>query len=302
MKQIDRQYLATPFYGARKIAAWLKSQGQPVNRKRVRRLMRRWGSGPSTGGPGPASRRRAIRSTHTCSAAWQSHVRTMSGRRIEEIINDPNRLSEIIKDSIESLMEKEADLSARIRPIEERLAEIAEQKARLADDWVIHHMHNDKFKELKDNLDREDSRIKALKAEIDPAQIAELESTRGVLRFWENQIKSMAWNTENEDGSMVRLVDQPHKVALKVVGFEDKELSQTLGFPASKRELFDKLQVKLIVFSDRIEINGLFPIQPIDIQSLVSTRGDRRGILSTPLPNLRSPGYQNDFCLRISRL
>jgi putative transposase len=39
MKLIDRQYLVTPFYGARKIAAWLKSQGQLVNRKRVRRLM-----------------------------------------------------------------------------------------------------------------------------------------------------------------------------------------------------------------------------------------------------------------------
>ena len=26
MKLIDRQYLVTPFYGARKIAAWLKSQ------------------------------------------------------------------------------------------------------------------------------------------------------------------------------------------------------------------------------------------------------------------------------------
>ena len=38
-KLIDRQYLATPFYGARKIAAWLKSQGHRVNRKRVRRLM-----------------------------------------------------------------------------------------------------------------------------------------------------------------------------------------------------------------------------------------------------------------------
>jgi len=40
MKLIDRQYLATPFYGARKIAAWLKSQNCSVNRKRVRRLMR----------------------------------------------------------------------------------------------------------------------------------------------------------------------------------------------------------------------------------------------------------------------
>ena len=40
MKLIDRQYLATPFYGARKIAAWLKSQNYNVNRKRIRRLMR----------------------------------------------------------------------------------------------------------------------------------------------------------------------------------------------------------------------------------------------------------------------
>jgi putative transposase len=36
MKLIDRQYLATPFYGARRMAAWLKSQGHRVNRKRVR--------------------------------------------------------------------------------------------------------------------------------------------------------------------------------------------------------------------------------------------------------------------------
>jgi len=39
MKLIDRQYLATPFYGARKIAACLKGHGHLVNRKRVRRLM-----------------------------------------------------------------------------------------------------------------------------------------------------------------------------------------------------------------------------------------------------------------------
>ena len=40
MKLIDRQYLTTPFYGSRKIAAWLKGQNYSVNRKRIRRLMR----------------------------------------------------------------------------------------------------------------------------------------------------------------------------------------------------------------------------------------------------------------------
>jgi putative transposase len=43
MKLIDRQYLMTPYYGARKIAVWLKSQDYTVNRKRVRRLMRLMG-------------------------------------------------------------------------------------------------------------------------------------------------------------------------------------------------------------------------------------------------------------------
>jgi putative transposase len=39
MKIIDWQYLLTPFFGARKMAAWLNSHGHTVNRKRVRRLM-----------------------------------------------------------------------------------------------------------------------------------------------------------------------------------------------------------------------------------------------------------------------
>jgi len=43
MKLIDRQYLATPFYGARRLAVWLKSQSFSVNRKRIRRLMQTMG-------------------------------------------------------------------------------------------------------------------------------------------------------------------------------------------------------------------------------------------------------------------
>jgi len=43
MKQIDQQYLATPFYGSRRMRVWLGRQGHTVNRKRVRRLMRTMG-------------------------------------------------------------------------------------------------------------------------------------------------------------------------------------------------------------------------------------------------------------------
>ncbi len=43
MQLIDQQYTRTPFYGSRKITAWLETQGHEVNRKRVQRLMRTMG-------------------------------------------------------------------------------------------------------------------------------------------------------------------------------------------------------------------------------------------------------------------
>jgi putative transposase len=43
MRRIDEQYLRTPFFGSRRMAVWLAAAGEPVNRKRVQRLMRRMG-------------------------------------------------------------------------------------------------------------------------------------------------------------------------------------------------------------------------------------------------------------------
>ncbi len=40
MQAMDRQYLETPFYGSRRMRAWLERQGIAVSRKRVQRLMR----------------------------------------------------------------------------------------------------------------------------------------------------------------------------------------------------------------------------------------------------------------------
>jgi len=39
MRIMDKQYLKTPFYGIRRLAAWLNNQGHHVNRKRIKRLM-----------------------------------------------------------------------------------------------------------------------------------------------------------------------------------------------------------------------------------------------------------------------
>ena len=41
--ELDRQYLETPFYGSRRMKAWLERRGVRVSRKRVQRLMRAMG-------------------------------------------------------------------------------------------------------------------------------------------------------------------------------------------------------------------------------------------------------------------
>ena len=61
MALMDRQYLKTPFYGSRRMKAWLLGEGYLVSRKRVRRLMRLMGleaiyRRPNTSKPAPGHR------------------------------------------------------------------------------------------------------------------------------------------------------------------------------------------------------------------------------------------------------
>jgi len=58
MRLIDEEYTRHPFYGSRKMRDWLQRQGYAVNRKRVRRLMRKMGlesvaPKPNTSRPAP---------------------------------------------------------------------------------------------------------------------------------------------------------------------------------------------------------------------------------------------------------
>ncbi len=56
MRQIDEQYLSTPWYGSRQMARHFRRQGHVVGRKRIRRLMRLMGL--SAVAPGPQTSRR----------------------------------------------------------------------------------------------------------------------------------------------------------------------------------------------------------------------------------------------------
>src|SRR5581483_317071 len=43
MRLLDQEYTAHPFLGSRRLTQWLVRQGEPVNRKRVQRLLRLMG-------------------------------------------------------------------------------------------------------------------------------------------------------------------------------------------------------------------------------------------------------------------
>ncbi len=73
MGLIDRQYLARPYYGSRRMAAWLATQGHVANRKRVQRLMR------LSGGDLPAT------NTSKAAAAHKVYPYLLGGIAIERV-------------------------------------------------------------------------------------------------------------------------------------------------------------------------------------------------------------------------
>ncbi|MFC2045298.1 zinc ribbon domain-containing protein [Chloroflexota bacterium] len=183
--------------------------------------------------------------------------------RIEAVLNDPNKLHTLLHETIDNLRSRSDELLTRIQPIDGRLAQLNEQKARPAEDWVRQSIDSEKCRELQQSLQNEENRLMSVRNRYDPAQVEELERTQGLLQFWEGQVRLMAWHTEDENGRMVRNVDKPHKTVLRLIGFENKEISSAVSFPSTRRELLDMLQVRLTAYEDRVEVDAIFTVEPI---------------------------------------
>ena len=83
LDRLDEQYTRTPFYGTRRMTAWLRREGYAVNRKRVRRLLQLLGletiyPKPHTSRPAPGHRLypyllRGVPITHA-DQVWSSDI------------------------------------------------------------------------------------------------------------------------------------------------------------------------------------------------------------------------------------
>ena len=195
-------------------------------------------------------------------------------KRAIDIIDDPNKLELLVIEAINKLKERESALESRLMPIEKRLKEINEMKSRLADKFIIDNMDTDKYKVAQQNLEKEEARLITLRREADPNELGELELTRGYLKYWQNQVTEMKKNLEEPDEDkrvMFKMTDEPHKKVRKLLDIGDNDLSERMQFPTTQRELFDKLQLRLIVFKDKIEVKAVFPMPDIARQECTLT-------------------------------
>jgi putative transposase len=81
MRRMDELYLASPFYGSRRMVAVLRREGWVVNRKRVQRLMRVMGQGwPKVPAAKPLERPRSTKSrTPVRAIRITRYIRTFCG-------------------------------------------------------------------------------------------------------------------------------------------------------------------------------------------------------------------------------
>jgi hypothetical protein len=56
--------------------------------------------------------------------------------KIMDILNNPDKLTEVIKDSLEKLNARQAELDSIINPIDEKLDQIIDKKTKLADECL----------------------------------------------------------------------------------------------------------------------------------------------------------------------
>jgi len=198
------------------------------------------------------------------SAVWQ---------KVSDALSDPPSLMRALDDYISKLNARSDELEKLIMPIDSQLAEISKKLARLPQDWVINAIGEETVNKNRAEFEDEEKRLLAIRQNIDPAQIEELENTKRWLLFWQKSKRELDLRlsliAENAPDETNQRSHQASKVAAVLLGMADIDndnLRDEIGSPTTKRQLFDYLQLEVIPFLDRIEIKASLPIKSIDMQ------------------------------------
>jgi type III secretion system FlhB-like substrate exporter len=106
---------------------------------------------------------------------------------------------------------------------------------------------------------------------MDPSRLAELESVNETLQYWQTQFQDAPASSEINGGGLKLL--EKTRPAIKISGLEDIALVESTMSRALKRQIMNKLQVRLVAFNDHIEIKCRIPYESYKSIAVIMTIG-----------------------------
>ena len=128
-----------------------------------------------------------------------------------------------------------------------------------------------KYPNVETNLNKEETRLKSIRANMDPSRLAELESVNETLQYWQTQFQDAPASSEINGGGLKLL--EKTRPAIKISGLEDIALVESTMSRALKRQIMNKLQVRLVAFNDHIEIKCRIPYESYKSIAVIMTIG-----------------------------
>ncbi len=191
--------------------------------------------------------------------------------KVTDAFSNPTSLITALDDYIGKLQSRKEQLESELKPIDTQLNETKDKLKRLALDWVVRALGPEIVKEEGEKYEADIARLTAIRGEIDPAQLEELELTKNWLKYWEVTRKQLdlrlSFIFDNEPDEAQQQKYHASEVAKIVLGFaslDEPNARDVIGSPTSQRQLLDYLQCTIVPYSDRIDIKALFPISNID--------------------------------------
>lgn len=165
-----------------------------------------------------------------------------------------------IEEYVETLERRKEELETLLSPINEQLFQIQEKQRRLANVYLNGILSDEDYNRQQNELKEQELAIRQRYEQYSPEidTIHKLEQNVAAVR-------------EAIEAEQFDVIYQPEEAAVTeelafaIIRSRDP-LRLTLGFPQkimSWEELFDRLQIKLWVYQDRIEVRGIVPIEDI---------------------------------------
>jgi Recombinase zinc beta ribbon domain/Recombinase len=191
---------------------------------------------------------------------------------IVSVLNSPTFITNVLD-------KREAELTAKIkekellsRPIDDKLADLADQAARLARENIAKRLSNEEVDKLLADIDRHTEALNKEKRNLDPARIDEVMAARVQLRLLRE--------LHQPSGDIVDGEPVYYSPFIAAADLEEPEAQSVFPTPTTRRGLFDWLQLRLTVFHDHIAIDSILPIPDLnvaDISPIILRKGDKGG-------------------------